>query len=186
VAELRVTRSADYWSESTLDDSLIDVRSSRNIAQAAQPLYETDYYAWVQEQVRALRAGRPADLDVENVAEELEDLGKTIRRELQSRMELVLTHPSAQVGLSAGKRSPSWENTLVEQRGRVSDLLMKNPSLKNYLDEVATDAYRYARGAAGNDVGLAPREWRRHFPAKCPWSVNEILNPSFIPKSRVG
>ena len=43
-----------------------------------------------------------------------------------------------------------------DNAGRVSDLLMKNPSLKNYLDEVVTDAYRYARGAAGNDMGLAP------------------------------
>jgi Domain of unknown function DUF29 len=160
------------------------VRSSRNIAQAAQPLYETDYYAWVQEQVRALRAGRPADLDGENVAEELEDLGKTVRRELQSRLELVLSH-LLKWAYQPEKRSPSWENTLVEQRGRVSDLLMKNPSLKNYLDEVATDAYRYARGAAGNDMGLAPPQWRRHFPSKCPWSVNEILNTSFLPKSQV-
>lgn len=161
------------------------MRTSKNIAPAAQSLYETDYYAWVHKQVRALRAGRPADLDGENVAEELEDLGKTIRRELQSRLELVLSH-LLKWTYQAEKRSPSWENTLVEQRERVSDLLARNPSLRNYLDEAVIDAYRYARGAAGNDMGLAPREWRRLFPSKSPWSVNEILNASFLPKSRVG
>ena len=160
------------------------MRHARNIAQqAAQPLYETDYYAWLREQARALRAVRSSDLDGENLAEELEDLGKALRRELQSRLELILSH-LLKWAYQPEKRTPSWENTLVEHRGRVADLLAKNPSLKNYLDEVATDAYRYARGAAGNDMGLAPREWRRQFPAKSPWSINEILNPSFLPKSR--
>jgi Domain of unknown function DUF29 len=159
------------------------VRTSKNIAPAAQSLYEADYYAWVNEQVRALRAGRPADLDGENVAEELEDLGKTIRRELQSRIELILSHLLKWAD-QAERKGPSWENTLVEERERVADLLLKNPSLKNGLDEIAADAYRYARGAAGNEMNLAPREWRRLFPAKCPWPMNQILNPSFLPKSR--
>jgi hypothetical protein len=159
------------------------VRNSRNIAQAAQPLYETDYYAWLQDQVRALRAGGWTDLDGENLAEELDDLGKALRRELQSRLELILSH-LLKWTYQREKRSQSWENTLVEQRERVSDLLAKNPSLKNSLDEVAVDAYRYARGAAGNDMELPPREWRRRFPAKSPWSINEILNLSFLPKSR--
>ncbi len=159
------------------------MRSSKNIAQAAQSLYEADYYAWVSEQVHALRAGRIADLDGENVAEELEDLGKTIRRELQSRLELVLSH-LLKWTYQAERRGPSWENTLVEQRERVADLLLRNPSLKSVLDEVAADAYRYARGAAGSDMNLTPREWRRLFPLKCPWSMSEILNISFLPKSR--
>lgn len=160
------------------------MRSSKNIAPVAPSLYEADYYAWVHDQVRALRAGRTVDLDGENLAEELEDLGKSIRRELQSRLELVLSH-LLKWAYQAERRSPSWENTLIEQRERLADLLARNPSLKRHVDEVATDAYRYARGAAGNDMGLAPREWRRLFPAKSPWSMNEILNASFLPKSRV-
>jgi len=172
-----------HWSERGLEDSLVDVRNSKNITPAAHSLYETDYYAWVNEQVRALRSGSPADLNGENVAEELEDLGKTVRRELQSRLELVLSH-LLKWAYQAERRGPSWENTLVEQRERLADLLLKNPSLKSALDEVVTDAYRYARGAAGNDMNLAPREWRRLFPGKCPWSINEILNVSFLPKSR--
>lgn len=159
------------------------MRSSKNIAQAAPSLYESDYYAWALDQARALRAGRAADLDGENVAEELEDLGKTIRRELQSHLELILSH-LLKWAYQPERRSPSWENTIVEQRERVSDLLSKNPSLKSALNELVVEAYRYARGAAGNDMGLAPRDWRRLFPPKCPWPVNEIVNRSFLPKSR--
>ncbi len=110
-------------------------------------------------------------------------MGKTIRRELQSRLELILSH-LLNWAYQAERRGPSWENTLVEQRERVADLLLKNSSLKSGLDEVAADAYRYARGAAGNDMNRAPREWRRLFPAKCPWPSNEIMNLSFLPKSR--
>jgi hypothetical protein len=81
------------------------------------------------------------------------------------------------------KRTPSWENTIDEQRARVADLLIKNPSLRRELDDVLAEAYRYARRAAGNDMGLGLREWRRMFPLKSPWSTNEILNQSFMPKN---
>ncbi len=98
------------------------MRSSRNIAQDTQPLYETDYYAWVQEQVRALRAGDTDRIDRENVAEELDDLGKGVQRELQSRLELILSH-FLKMTYQAQKRTSSWDNTIDEQRARVSDLL---------------------------------------------------------------
>jgi hypothetical protein len=159
------------------------MRGSRNIAQTSESLYEADYYAWIEEQVRALRMGHLENLDGENVAEELEDLGKSVRRELQSRLELILSH-LLKFKYQPEKRSPSWENTLLEQRDRVSDLLMKNPSLRSSLDEDLIDAYRYARGAVGNDMGLVPREWRRRFPSECPWSMIEILNASYLPKTR--
>jgi hypothetical protein len=147
----------------------------------AESLYETDYYAWIQEQIRALRSGHPEDLDSENVAEELEDLSRSVRRELQSRLELILSHLLKWI-YQPEKRTPSWENTLLEQRGRIADLLMKNPSLRHHVDDDAVDAYRYARGAAGDEMGLTPREWRRLLPSQSPWSTAEILNPSFMPK----
>ncbi|HLI79960.1 MAG TPA: DUF29 domain-containing protein [Candidatus Binataceae bacterium] len=163
---------------------MISVRSSRNIAQATTPsLYETDYYAWIQEQVRALRAGDIENLDRENVAEELDDLARSVRRELESRLELIMSHLLKWTH-QPGKRSASWENTIDEQRARVSDLLRENPSLKKELDEVLLSAYNYARRAAGNEMGLNPREWRQQLPAKCPWSALEILNTSYLPKTR--
>ena len=159
------------------------MRSSKSIARATPPLYESDYYAWVRDQVQALRAGRLSELDGENVAEELEDLGKAVRRELQSRLELILSH-LLKWAYQPDRRSSSWENTIDEQRRRVADLVDKNPSLKSCLEEVASDAYRYARGSAGNDMGLAPRAWRRHFPTTSPWSLSQILDTAFLPEMR--
>jgi Domain of unknown function DUF29 len=158
------------------------VRSSRNIAHVPEPLYETDYYAWIQEQVRALRDGRPEHLDSENVAEELEDLGKNLRRELQSRIEVILAHMLKLV-YQPEKRTPSWGNTIHEQRMRLEDLLAKNTSLRSHLDETMFDAFRYARVAAGTEMGLTIRESRRLFPVDCPWTRAEILNASFLPKN---
>ena len=157
---------------------------SRNAARVSLPLYESDYHQWIADQVAALRAGDPANLDAENIAEELKDLGKGVRRELQSRLELILSH-LLKWTFQPSKRTPSWENTIFEQRQRVSDLLLKNPSLRSHLDELTTEAYRYARSAAGNDMGLAPREWRRFFPSRCQWSRDEILSTSFLPQPRV-
>jgi hypothetical protein len=162
---------------------VIDVRSSRNIAEATRPLYDTDYYAWIQEQVRALRAGDAGRIDRENVAEELDDLGKSVQRELESRLELILSHLLKWIH-QPDKRTASWENTILEQRERVADHLSKNPSLRGSLDDAIESAYHYARGAAGSDMGIGPREWRRLFPAKCPWSRLEVLNTSYLPKTR--
>jgi hypothetical protein len=158
------------------------VRSSRNIAAVQPSLYEADYYAWLEQQIRALREGHPEDLDSLNVAEKLDDLSQSVRRELQSRLELILSHLLKWI-YQAEKRTPSWENTIDEQRARVADLLMKNPSLRRELEDVVTEAYRYARRAAGNDMGLGLREWRRRFPSEAPWSAAEILNASFLPKN---
>ena len=162
---------------------MFDVRSSRNIAQAEQPLYESDYYAWIQEQVRALRAADSANVDWENVAEEIDDLAKSLRRELQSRLELIFSH-FLKLTYEPEKWTASWENTIDEQRARVSKLLRENPSFKSALDESLLSSYEFGRRLAGNDMGLVPREWRRVFPEKCPWSRAEVLSTSYLPKAR--
>ena len=147
-----------------------------------QPLYETDYYAWLEEQIRFLREGHPERVDAENVAEELDDLGKNVRRELQSRLEVILAHMLKMV-YQPEKRTSSWENTVYEQRMRFEDLIAKNPSLRTHLDEVMVDAFRYARVSAGNQMGLTIRQSRKLFPIECPWTRAEVLSPSFMPKN---
>jgi hypothetical protein len=155
---------------------------SRKIATSAQPLYETDFYAWSEEQARAIREGRFEDLDIENVAEEIESLGKTERRELQSRLEVILLH-LLKWAYQSKKRSRSWRNSIDQQRARVAILLRKNPSIKANFSEELSDAYDLARQSAGNEMGLQPKEWQRKFPAKCPWSASQILEDSFLPDS---
>jgi hypothetical protein len=155
---------------------------SRKIAASAQPLYETDFYAWSEEQARAIREGRFEDLDIENVAEEIEDLGKRERRELQNRLEVILSHLLKWVYLPR-KRTSSWRNTIREQRRRLADHLDENRSLKPELEKVSAKAYGYAMFTAGDEMGLDERAWQRKFPAKCPWSAGQILDESFLPDS---
>lgn len=145
--------------------------------------YDGDYWAWLDEQSRALRARRLNQLDPDNLAEELEDLGKAVLRELQSRLEVLLAH-LLKWAYQPERRGPSWENTIDEQRARILDLLQKNPSLRRQLDEVIGDAYRYACRSAGDDTGLAPKQWKRLFPSACPWSKDQVMDESFLPEAQ--
>ena len=109
-------------------------------------------------------------------------MSQSVRRELESKLQLILAH-LLRLTYHPDKKTPSWENTIDEQRVRVSRLLRENPTLKSALDEALLNAYEYAQRMAGSDMGLVPREWRRVFPEKCPGSKAEILNPSYLPKN---
>ncbi len=159
------------------DQVAVNGGSSSPVSNSA---YERDYYAWVQEQVAALRERRPEALDWENLREEVEDLGKRERRDLRSRLEVILVH-LLKWQFQAQKRSRSWEGSLAEQRLRAMDLLGENPSLKPQLPELTARAYQLACMAAASEMGLRKREWQRTFPAACPWSVEQVLDEDFVP-----
>src|SRR5438309_10047706 len=93
-------------------------------------LYERDFYAWIQEQVEALRQRRLDQVDADNVAEELDDLGSSLQRELESRLEVAIAH-LLKWAYQPKRRSASWENTIDEQRARIRRLFAKNPSLRS-------------------------------------------------------
>src|SRR3984893_6553283 len=95
---------------------------------AKESLYRRDYYAWVQTQVQALKERQLNDLDLENLSEEVADLGTSLRHELRSRMRVILTH-LLKWQFQPSKKSSSWQMTLIEQRAGVRDLLEENPSL---------------------------------------------------------
>ncbi len=147
---------------------------------APESLYDRDYYAWVQKQVEALRRRRPEALDWEYLREEVEDLGKHERRELTSRLQMILVH-LLKWQFQSRKRSRSWEGTLVEQRLNAKELLSENPSLKPQMVELTARAYQLARPTAASEMGLGKREWQRLFPAACPWSPEQVLDEDFLP-----
>ncbi len=92
-------------------------------------LYDRDYYTWTLEQARALRERRTSDLDWANLAEEVEDLGKSERRELQNRLEVLLAH-LLKWQFQPKRRSRSWSATIAVQRVKIRQLLDQNPGLK--------------------------------------------------------
>ena len=129
-------------------------------------LYDRDYAAWLEEQVAHLRAGRLAALDVENVAEELESLMKSERRELLSRLEVLILH-LLKWDHQPEHRSNRWRATVAEQRRRIRDLLVDSPSLEQEVEAVHADAVR----AAAIETPLSESA----FPATLPYTVEQIF-----------
>src|SRR4051794_28878032 len=130
--------------------------------------YETDFHQWAFEQAQRLRSGEP--VDVENVAEELETLGRSQEHELTNRLAVLLQH-MLKCEHQPDRRSASWDATIKEQRRRIARLLGENPSLKPKLPECVRDAYATAVTFASVGTGMLEED----FPADCPYPLDEIL-----------
>jgi hypothetical protein len=139
-------------------------------------LYEHDFYTWVLESARALREGRFAELDIEHIAEELEDMGASKERELENRLGTLLAH-LLKWHYQPERRSHSWRLTLKEQRRRIERLMRKNPGLKSYLGEAFENGYGDATLMAARETGLEENA----FPAACPWSLEQVMDAGFWP-----
>jgi len=141
-------------------------------------LYETDFYGWIQNQAGVLRAGNFASLDLDNLIEEIESMGKSHQRALESRLEVLLIH-LLKWQFQPERKSPSWEHTINEQRDRLTDHLLENPSLKPKTPEAQVKAYRYAIKGASRETGLPVSI----FPPQCPWTFEQIMDPDFWPEA---
>ena len=133
-------------------------------------LYEKDYLAWTEQQAALLRAGRTDELDLGNLVEELDDMGRAEWRELENWLETLLAHMLKR-DHQPEKRSRSWDNTIDDQRRRLERLLKRSPSLRGHLADTLAEMYPYA-------VRKAVRETRMNavsFPAQLPYSVEQVL-----------
>ena len=137
-------------------------------------LYDQDFYAWANEQAALLRAGRFADIDVENVAEEIESMGRSEKRELVNRLAVLLMH-LLKWRYQPGFRSNSWRLSIKEQRFQIARHMRDNPSLKSHLAEAMADGYSLARIKAERETGL------EDFPDACPFGFDEAMNDDFWP-----
>lgn len=135
-----------------------------------QSLYECDFYGWVQEQSQYLKQGQFDRLDIGNLREELESLGKQQRQELENRLGVLLGHLLKWHYQPSG-RSPSWFYTIREQRQRIARLIHQSPSLKPYIPEAIAIGYQYGVSLFGSETGKSPQE----LPLACPFSTEEIF-----------
>ena len=133
-------------------------------------LYDTDYAAWLEEQVAHLRAGRLRALDVDNVAEELEGLMKKERRQLENRLEVLILH-LLKWDHQPDQRSNRWRASVAVQRARIRRLLRDSPSLKPSLEEAARDIYP----EAVEQAAIETRLMENTFPSILPYTVEQIL-----------
>jgi hypothetical protein len=149
---------------------------------ARESEYDRDFYAWIQSQVQALRARRFDALDAENLAEEVEDVGRSLRRELTSRLRVTIAH-LLKCQYEPEKRSDSWQSTLDEQRWNAREILQESPSLRPQLHEILGTAYKSACLLAAREMGLTKLQRQRTFPSECPWSIEQLLDDDFLPKA---
>ncbi len=138
--------------------------------------YDRDFYAWANEQAALLRAGRLGEADLEHIAEEIESLGKTEKRELVSRLTVLLLH-LLKWRFQPEFRGGSWRLGVQEQRIQVANPLADNPSLKALLTTAIADSYRLAVIGAERETSLSAET----FPARCPWSFDQMMNDDFWP-----
>ena len=143
----------------------------------SQKLYEQDFYAWTLQQAELLRSQTQQDLDWVNLAEELEDIVKNLKRELESRLKVLFAH-LLKWQYQPSHRGHSWQYTIEEQRNELADHLADNPSLRSKLPEAIERGYRNAIVLATRETGLS----KSSFPTECPWNAEQVLDSAFLPE----
>ena len=142
----------------------------------APSLYDTDLYAWSQDQAARLRAHTLSGIDWEHVAEEIESVGESERSEIESRLAVLLMH-LLKWQFQPSMRSGSWRSTIREQRFRLAKRIRRSPSLKQYPAEVLDEEYEFVRPKAAEETHLAEET----FPENCPYTILQVLDPTFLP-----
>jgi len=139
-------------------------------------LYERDFYAWANEQAALLRANRLGQADIEHIAEEIESMGRSEKRELVSRLTILLLH-LLKWQYQPALRGASWRSSIRVQRISIDSHMQDNPSLKAVLPTAIAEAYRVAKIEAEDQTSL-PEDT---FPTACPWAFGEMTDDNFWP-----
>ena len=140
-------------------------------------LYDRDFYLWLGTTAKQLKAGKFAEVDLANLVEEIESMGKSEKHALESNLVVILTH-LLKYRYQQEKRSNSWKATIREHRRRLARTFKDSPSLKPYFQEVFPECYQDARNQASDETGLLVDT----FPLESPFTTDECLNQDFLPE----
>lgn len=140
------------------------------------PAYEEDFVAWLEDQAQHARRGEIDGLDLENIAEELEGMARSDRREIRNRLTVLLAH-LLKYWVQPDKRSSRWLGTIAEQRDQIVELIEDSPSLATYPALIVDRYYPAARRNAATQMRLRESA----FPQSCPFSIDEILDVAWVP-----
>ncbi|MBE9239009.1 DUF29 domain-containing protein [Anabaena aphanizomenioides LEGE 00250] len=144
---------------------------------ASSNLYNEDFYLWIETTAKQLKNGNFAEIDLENLIEEIESMGRSEKRALKSNLLILLMH-LLKYKYQPDKRSNSWLSTIFEHRRRLKEELTESPSLKKYFSEVFSECYQDARKLASLETGLSIDT----FSVDCPFTTDEILNQDYLPE----
>lgn len=153
--------------------------TNKTIVEIASTLYEQDYYLWLQKTANLLRDGQLQALDIPNLLDEIESMGRTEKHAIQSNLIVVLLH-LLKYKYQPQKRTSSWLSSIAEHRDRIEISLADSPSLQLYLQEVFVKCYSKARKRAAIETEL-PIET---FPIESPFTPEETLNPDYLPEEK--
>jgi Domain of unknown function DUF29 len=139
-------------------------------------LYDQDFYQWTQEQSELMKAGALSQLDISNLIVEVESMGKSQKRELLSRITVLLMH-LLKWDYQPEQRSGSWKSTIRTQRREIKFLLLDNPSLKRSIQDASISVYPDSKTSASDETGLPESA----FPETCPYTVEQIMSQLPLP-----
>ena len=145
-------------------------------APEAASLYERDFYAWTEQQATLLKARYLSGIDIDNLAEEIESMGASQRRELHSRLRVLVAH-LLKWRHQTQARSSGWRGTIRTQRYEIDLLLQQSPSLRSRVPDALARSYPPARVLAADETGL--RETM--FSETCPFTLEQILDHDYWP-----
>ena len=140
-------------------------------------LYDRDYYLWLKHTAHLIKEGKFSDVDVPNLIEELEDMGRSEKRAVKSNLVILLLH-LLKYKYQPAKRTNSWKASIREHRRKLRDDFKVSPSLKRYFKEVFDECYQDGREQAADETGL-PLDT---FPIESPFTISETLNSNYLPQ----
>ena len=138
-------------------------------------LYEKDFYAWILATTELLKTKKFDDLDVEHLVEEIESMGKSERRQIMTRLGILIAH-LLKWQYQPKKRSNSWKLTIKEQRRQIHELLEESPSLKNKIETDFQKAYENAVIIASRETGIVEED----FLSTCPFDLQLCLDMDYL------
>lgn len=145
------------------------------LAKSIDNLYDKDYYLWLRNTAQLIREKRFTEVDADNLVEEIEDMGRSEKRALESNLVVLLLH-LLKYKYQPAKRSNSWKASIREHRRRLRKAFKDSPSLKVYCEEVFAECYEDGRQQASDETGL-PLE---KFPLNSPFTVAEVLDEEYL------
>ncbi len=137
-------------------------------------LYNKDYCLWLEETVQLLREGRLTELDINNLIEEIEDMGISQKNALESNLIVLLMH-LLKWKYQPAKQSGSWRGSIREHRRRILKAFRNSPSLKRYFEEIFDESYQEARKQAADETELSLST----FSENCPFTIEQILDSEY-------
>ncbi|MEH2176028.1 DUF29 domain-containing protein [Nostoc sp.] len=140
--------------------------------------YKADFNLWIQQTAQLLRSHRWQEVDVENLIEEVEGLGKSERRAIASQLTRLLLH-LLKWQYQLQRRSDSWLDSITDSRTQIELAIEDSPSLNSYPTEQLEESYQRARRQAAKQTGILISV----FPEECLYSVELVLDEDWLPEA---